>query len=277
MNIGKKKGKGWKIVLIVLLVVIVALTAISTIGASLYMKNDAKAKANAPGNASQYDVEYVEPNENSSLEGKHILFLGSSVTYGAAAQGTSFADYLGKLDGVNVTKEAVSATTLVDEFSVFAYLGSGNGDSYVTRLKAVDTSSGFDAVVVQLSTNDATMKKPLGEISNSTAMADFNTKTITGAMEYIIAYVQKTWNCPVIFYSGSYYESDAYAAMVNRMLELQDKWDIGVIDLYNDAEVNGIDEDIYNFYMFDNIHPTKAGYLEWWTPVIEAGLYEYLK
>lgn len=32
----------------------------------------------------------------------------------------------------------------------------------------------------------------------------------------------------------------------------------------------------YNFYMYDKIHPTKAGYLKWWTPVIEAFLYKYL-
>lgn len=273
-KIARKKKK---IVLIVVFSLVAAVAAVGTIGGSQYMKKDAEAKAFAPGNAAQYAVENVEPNQNSPLAGKKILFLGSSVTYGAAAQGTSFADYLGQLDGVNVTKEAVSATTLVDEFSVFAYLGSGNGDSYVKRLNAVDTSVSFDAVVVQLSTNDATMNKPLGEISSSSMMTDFDTKTITGAIEYIIAYVRETWNCPVVFYTGTYYESEAYSAMTDRLLELKDKWDIGVIDLYHDAELNDIDEDTYNFYMFDNIHPTRAGYLEWWTPAIEAGLCEYLK
>ena len=28
--------------------------------------------------------------------------------------------------------------------------------------------------------------------------------------------------------------------------------------------------------MADNIHPTKAGYLEWWTPKIEAYIVDYL-
>ena len=50
-----------------------------------------------------------------------------------------------------------------------------------------------------------------------------------------------------------------------------------MIDLYIDEEFNDIDEDTYNLYMYDKIHPTKAGYLEWWTPKIEEDLYIYLK
>lgn len=64
--------------------------------------------------------------------------------------------------------------------------------------------------------------------------------------------------------------------MVDRLLELQKKWDIGVIDMFNDRELNDIDQDSYNLYMFDKNHPTKAGYLKWWTPFIENYLYNYL-
>ncbi len=266
------KRKVWKILIIILIALVAVCVVTFVVGIKSYMSNDNEAKAAMPGNGEEYAPENVTPLDNSPLRGKKILFLGSSVTYGAAAQGCSFADYIGKLDGAEITKEAVSATTLVDEFSIFAFLGYGDGRSYVTRLNKVDKKAEFDAVVVQLSTNDATMGKPLGEISSSDQLSDFDTKTVTGAMEYIIAYVQKTWGCPVVFYTGSYYESEAYSAMVNRLLELQEKWDVHVIDLYNDAELNSIDEETYNFYMFDKIHPNKAGYLKWWTPAIQKGL-----
>ena len=273
----KKKKKIWKIVLIVLLVLIAALAVMTFAGLKFYTAKDEEKKAAAPGNAAEYSLENVQPLENSPLQGKKILFLGSSVTYGAASRACSFADYIGKLDGVEVTKEAVSATTLVDAFSPFAFLLAGDGRSYVARLKEVDPSIPFDAVVVQLSTNDATMKKPLGEVSASFDRKDFDAKTVTGAMEYIIAYCRETWNCPVIFYTGSYYESAEYAAMVARLQELADKWEIPVADLYTDEAFNDIEEDKYSFYMFDRIHPTKAGYLEWWTPAIEAVLYDALQ
>lgn len=271
----KKKANPKKIALIVL-AILVALGAAQYAVVQAFMNGGSKEKAAAPGNAETFDLENVQPLSESPLYGKSILFLGSSVTYGDASQGISFVDYLAKLDGIKAAKNAVSGTTLVDEFSVFSWMGKGDGRSYVARLKSEDTTAHYDAVIVQLSTNDATMKKSLGEISASTSLDAFDTKTVTGAMEYIIAYSINTWNCPVIFYTGTYYDSQEYAAMVDRLLELQEKWDIGVIDMFHNDEMNGIDEETYSFYMYDKIHPTKAGYLEWWTPVIEAFLYEYL-
>jgi len=209
--------------LVILAAVLVALFAVLFFGLKIYLKIDDNKKLEAPGNADPYSVENAPMVTDSPLEGKRILFLGSSVTYGSAAQGNSFADYLGKTDGVIVTKEAVSATTLVDDFSILPFLMAGNGDSYVTRLQAVDKEAEYDAVVVQLTTNDATMKKELGEISEGFEPSGFDTKTVTGAMEFIIWYAQETWNCPVIFYTGSYYESTEYSAMVTRVLELQEK------------------------------------------------------
>ena len=65
-------------------------------------------------------------------------------------------------------------------------------------------------------------------------------------------------------------------AMVEQLLKLQEKYEIGVIDLWNDAEMNQVSEEDYKLYMFDGIHPTQAGYLNWWTPKMEAYLYDYL-
>lgn len=274
----KKSGKkaNLKKIVLIALAVLVALGGAQYAVIQAFMNGGNKEKAAAPGNAATYDLEKIQPLSERPLEGKSILFLGSSVTYGDASQGTSFVDYLNILDGIKATKNAVSGTTLVDEFSVFVWMGKGDGRSYVERLKSEDQTANYDAVVVQLSTNDATTKKTLGEISNGTAIDAFDTQTITGAMEYIIAYSKNAWNCPVIFYTGTYYDSAEYAAMVDRLLELQTKWDIGVIDMFHDTDLNAIDEDTYNFYMYDKIHPTKAGYLEWWTPVIENYLYNYL-
>ena len=42
-----------------------------------------------PGNASAYALDRVETLPESPLRGKHILYLGSSVTFGAAARGVS--------------------------------------------------------------------------------------------------------------------------------------------------------------------------------------------
>lgn len=223
----------------------------------------------AAGNKDPYSVANTPALESSPLQGKTIIFLGSSVTYGSASGGESFADYMVKRDGITAVKEAVSGTTLVDE----AVYGK---ESYIARMKTIDPNIKADALVCQLSTNDATMKKPLGTVSDSFNKEDFDTLTIAGAIEYVIAYSQETWNCPVIFYTGTKYDNEQYAQMVELLLEIQKKWGIGVIDLWNNEEMNAVSEADYKLYMVNGIHPSKAGYRDWWTPVFEEYLEDYL-
>ena len=65
--------------------------------------------------------------------------------------------------------------------------------------------------------------------------------------------------------------------MVELLLQIQKKWDIGVIDLWHDSALNAVEEKKRKLYMADPIHPTKAGYLLWWTPFIENRLIELLR
>ncbi len=218
-----------------------------------------------PGNSSEYAIENVAVLENSPLQGMHICYLGSSVTKGASSLDTSFAEYIAKRNGTTYVKEAVSGTTLVE-----------SGDSsYIARMKKLNENEHFDLLVCQLSTNDATQNKPLGAVTPE-GTTGFDTATICGAMEYIITYAQDTWGCPVVFYTNSYYENPEYAAMVDTLYLLQEKYGIGIIDLYTDEAFNQIGQEQYALYMADSIHPTKAGYLQWWVPQMEAVLCEYL-
>ena len=218
------------------------------------------------GNQKRYSVACTPTLAANSLTGKRIIFLGSSVTYGSAAKSESFVDFMEKRDGIIPVKEAVSGTTLVDE----------SDKSYVSRIKTIDPTIQADAFICQLSTNDATKKKEMGSISKSFALEDFDIQTVAGAMEYVIAYARQTWNCPVIFYTGTQYKSAQYEEMVALLLKLQKKWDIGVIDLWNDAEMNAVSKADYDLYMVNGIHPSRAGYRDWWTPKFEAYLSEYL-
>lgn len=235
------------------------------IGPLKFLRDQRMAKL--PGNAEQYHLENVQPLAQSPLQGMTICFLGSSVTNGSASMRVSMADYIGKLDGANIIKEAVNGTTLA---------GTG-GASYSSRLvNNVDADAKIDLLVCQLSTNDASQNKPLGEIGGGTDKDSFDRNTVLGGMEYIIAYAKETWGCPVVFYTGTKYDSDAYQAMVDTLPALQEKWGIGVIDLWNDTEMNTVSAEQRAFYMNDNIHPTQAGYLEWWVPKMQAYLYDFV-
>ncbi len=205
---------------------------------------------------------------SSNLKDKKIIFLGSSVTYGAMSDGYSFVEALRDKDGIVIlSKEAVSGTTL-------AYNGS---DSYVQRLKTISSELKPDMMICQLSTNDATGKMPLGKISDTNRDIDiektaYDTTTITGAIEYIIHYTYQTWNCPVAFYTGAWFDDKNYADMVDRLHQLEKKWGIYIIDMFSDESFNDISKNKYDSYMQDPIHPNKSGYCNWWMPYIETEL-----
>ena len=64
--------------------------------------------------------------------------------------------------------------------------------------------------------------------------------------------------------------------MVDGLKRLGEIYDIGIIDLYTDKEFNRISDEQRALYMADPIHPTKAGYLELWTPKMEEYLYKFV-
>ena len=155
-------------------------------------------------------------------------------------------------------KESEPGTTM----SNYAPLGD---TSYIYRMEHdIDPDAHADLFICQLSTNDASKRVEVGEVSASDDPADFDLETVAGATEYIIHYVQDNWGCPIIFYTGTQYGNEAYGDMVDMLLSLQEKYDIGIIDMYHDLST---DIPLYDQYMSpDGIHPTKRGYAEWWAP-----------
>lgn len=176
------------------------------------------------------------------LKNKTVLFLGSSVTFGSASGGISFVDILGEDCGLNCIKEAVSGTTLVDI----------NEKSYISRLKAIDTDINLDLFVCQLSTNDAKKKLAINEIEK--------------AICFILDYAKENFGCPIVFYTGTFFESDEYSKMVELLYKLKENYDFYILDLYQDRDMLSVSKEDYAKYMKDKIHPTLLGYQEWWTP-----------
>ena len=216
-----------------------------------------------PGNSRRFRPDSMIPDEDSRLRGKTVIFLGSSVTYGFASRGCSFVEYLAVKDGIRPIKEAVNGTTLV----------TLDGSSYIPRMEQLPKTEKADAFVCQLSTNDARLQLPLGQVSADFNRSSFERNTVAGAIEYIISYASDTWHCPVAFYTGTVYDNEHYAKMVSLLHEIAKKWDITVIDLWNNAGLNGISDKQKKLYILpDGVHPTMAGYRDWWLPAFEAGL-----
>lgn len=202
------------------------------------------------------------------LSGQKIFYLGSSITYGSASGGVAFGDIIHRITGNPYSKEAVSGTTLVDNGS----------SSYVQRLKngALDLSEKPDFLVVQLSTNDFSQGKPVGVVQNGTKSEDFDTKTISGAIQHIIAYAKE--QCPtvkVVFYVGAVRNNWGYKAAYENYVngdfkKICEKWEIEPLDILHAGYKS------YPHFWSDDIHPTIEGYSAGWTPLFVKYFVDHL-
>ena len=229
-------------------------------------------RVNDPGNAAQYAPENQPVNENSPLKGKNILFVGSSVVEGMSAVGDSMVEYIGAIDQCNTIKESVNGSTIAYQ----------DDSSYCVRLMNHTAEEDIDAVVIQLSTNDANQDTPRGEIGESFDMEDFDRTTTLGALQQMFAYCKETWDCPVLVFTITKYggsgDLDArYAELIGQVAEVCDKWGYGLLDMYNNEELNDITQEQYDFWMTNPAHPRRAGYLEWWLPEFQEALYAYFE
>ena len=178
-------------------------------------------------------------------------FLGSSVTYGSNNNASSFVNEIASLLNCYTEKEAISGTTLANN----------GATSYVARLmNNLNKQEKVESLIVQLSTNDVSQNKPLGTITNSKNIESFDNTTVLGAIEFIIAYAKMTWDCDVIFYTNPNYNNAAYVNLINKLYEIQTKWNIGIIDFYNYADMEALDSATLSSYMSDAIHPNAKGY-----------------
>lgn len=241
-------------------------------------------------NSATLDPANVPAGSIANLQGKSIGYLGSSITYGFATNGIAFPEYIEQMSGSKSIKQAISGGPLA--------LKEGVRDeiSYVRKLwdGALKDVEHLDALVVQLSTNDAGLGIELGELSDSFNKDDMDYATIIGAMEYIVAYAKEKWNCPVLYYVNPYLTDAAidrfangdeatekilheqyqgvYEDMIDALYSIQEKWGLDVVDMWNDEECRNVDNDLRSYFMSDPIHPFKAGYYFWYAPKIMAQL-----
>ena len=191
------------------------------------------------GNHQNLSLDYKE----TDLKDKRILFLGSSVTRGMASLQISFVEMLQKKYGIIPYKEAVDGTTLVDT----------SESSYISRLKKINPNIKFDAIVVQLSTNDAFRDFPIYSSPQS---------NIEDSIKEILSYVKATWNIPVIFYTCPYYGNERYDDMIKLLDEVSKSDSFKIVDIYNSEEFKNLSPYNKGLYMYDANHPTQMGYYQ---------------
>ena len=204
-----------------------------------------------PGNRQAYSPSLLEEDKDSPLLGETMLFLGSSVTRGYGSLGDSFPECFHWMDGAIFTKEAVDGTTLADM----------DDRSYLARLRKHEGES-FEYMFVQLSTNDAWQKAPLGDKDSQ------DTGTTFGSLNEILRIGSSISSTLPIVWSSPYFKNDRYRDMVRICEEISSEGRCLFLNLYEDPEVNSISKKARRLYLMDEIHPTRAGYRDWLFPYL---------
>lgn len=177
-----------------------------------------------------------------------VFFLGSSITYGYAAGGYSFVDYVNEHSDYEVVKEAVSGTTLATCFP----------GSYFERLMERG-AEGADVLLVQLSTNDASKGVALGGVDS------IDPKTSCGAINRIIDFGIDN-GCRVGFYATPVLGDDSFFASIEGAMEMiSAQRGVPFLDLNKDKKLKNLCS--MPGYYADNIHPSAKGHAGLFGPV----------
>lgn len=208
------------------------------------------------GNNSKYSASKSEKVEDSTLTDETIIFVGSNLLSGSKAGGDSFVEYLENSDGIKSAVYCGNDAVLVER----------GKNSLVSFVKSIPTENANPRMLLcEVPYADATDGSKIGTITDGYYDNEYKTNTVIGAMEYIISYSEDTWGCPVVFYTCQPNDNKHYAKIMDAVYQVADKWNVEVLDFYNDP-LMALDDQQKKLYMATESNPTKAGYKELYTP-----------
>jgi hypothetical protein len=119
----------------------------------------------------------------------------------------------------------------------------------------------------------------IGEVDLDTYSVNFDTSTIAGAFEHLVANAQKFIPNVKLIFVNLYKINPAAAEIAyskqrevwNLLREACEKYGICYVDLYNEGNFTPAIQEQWDAFMFDWIHINEAGYRRFW-PLIKNAL-----
>ena len=204
------------------------------------------------------------------LYGKAALFCGDSICQGvmdtAYAPAKGWAGRIAAHYGMTVTNKGMPG----------ASLSTSRMSRILTQIEEVKDNQ-YDYVVLQGLAGDALESAPVGAMSDSFDVADFDVTTYAGGLEELFYYAkqyfgEETYVGYIIGYQTPKTEMGGrmtdMSEYVDVAIPICDKWGIPYLDLYDDAHFNN---DLLKVttaeYLPDYLHPNEAGYDVLYKPI----------
>ncbi len=189
---------------------------------------------------------------------KTALFLGDSISYGAADAGRAWAWRMSNSLGFTADNQSVNGWAI----------STSRQNRIINELKKVKYNS-YDYVIMEGGTNDAWDKAEVGAVSSSYDPKDFDITTFAGGLEELFynAYQRFpgarfgfiiTYKMPLATDKGNVSQMEDIA---NISIEICKKWNVAYLDLYHDDYVNNELLQVHTTnYLNDTVHPSVAAY-----------------
>lgn len=217
----------------------------------------------------------------SPLNGKKMLFMGDSISYGSGDAASPFRTGRAWAGRIADRTGAITTNASVSGAKVSFQRGD---DNWVYSQYEPHANTKFDVIVMHGGVNDARHERPVGTLSEGTDEATLkkNQSSYAGGLEWIFYNVSKTNTDAKLFFIANHRLDGHSTGKAKDMSEYFniakaacEKWGIIFIDLYNNKELNDKLETTTTKYLPDTLHLNAAGY-DIITPYIisalEAGL-----
>ncbi|MBQ8893429.1 MAG: hypothetical protein IJ043_03370 [Clostridia bacterium] len=237
------------------------------------LKENFLVQRNNPFTYAEYcemmDIEQFEVDTESPLYDKSALFCGDSICIGTQDDGglSGWAGRIARDYGMTYVNNGVSGASLSTARDRYWNTDGSKQQGRILWQVTKEASYYYDYIILHGGVNDAWDSYPVGSISDSFDVEDFDVNTYAGALEELFYYTIKYHETSAIGYlmnfkapsctSGNISDMSEYFAVGKKICE---KWGIPYFDMYNNEEITKALDFTTNTNTNDYIHPTGKGY-----------------
>lgn len=227
----------------------------------------------------QIDYLLSEIDIYKSLENKTVLSFGDSIMHGDGN------DYVGIAELISLKYN----TKAIDYSKGGATFGVASGREQISNqiLRAIQNNEQADVILINGGTNDM-RHVPYGEVSDDDdfSYGEHGRQEFCQGMEYALGLLKDNYPDTPFLYVRAH--DMKFSLERNELhygktaVEICDKWDVPLVDIFNDTDFDAHDTDIRYEYTYhsrrcaygDSVHPNRDGYYKFYIPLAVSKICE---
>lgn len=220
--------------------------------------------------------------KNKNTRNKIILNFGDSIANGNGNNDIGYAELIGVDFNMDVKDYAINGLTMAERTGIVLSV------PYQVN-KCINENSKADIILLEGGTNDISHNIPIGILTDNWNGTDFNTQTFLGALEKSIydlkiAYPKAT-TIFIIVHKMASRDLIKQKEYHNAIITACEKWSIPFVDIYNEGQITSLISSIAKIAFpvdsesetgYDRTHPNEFGYRNYYLPLIERKILDYI-